>query len=149
MLKRIINGLSYLLLLLLLLFSCTGRKGAIGTIGHPTSNSIYYWKTTFTLNDYEQSFLREHDIHRMYVKFFDVDDDAPSQYVDAKRILPVATTVFSSPRPEDVEIIPTVYLTIRAISFMGQSENGVQESARKIVTHVRTLKTIKCTSATA
>lgn len=60
------------------------------------------------MNDYEQSFLKEHNIHRLYVKFFDVDDDAPSQYVDAKRILPVATTVFSSPKPEDVEIVPTV-----------------------------------------
>ena len=99
-------------------------------------NSIYYWKTKFILTDYDLSFLKAHNVHRMYVKFFDVDDDAPSQYVDAKRILPVATTVFSSPKPDDVEIIPTVYLTIRAISFMGQSENGVQDAASKIVTRV-------------
>lgn len=136
MLKRFINGLSYILLFLLLLSSCTGRREAVNAVDHPACNSIYYWKTTFTLNDFEQSFLREHDIHRMYVKFFDVDDDAPSQYVDAKRILPVATTVFSSPKPADVEIIPTVYLTIRAISFIGQSENGVQDAASKIVTRV-------------
>lgn len=134
--KRIIKCRYYLLFLLLLITSCTGRKEAVNTTDHPACNSIYYWKTTFSLNDYEQSFLQEHDIHRMYVKFFDVDDDAPSQYVDAKRILPVATTVFSSPKPDDVEIIPTVYLTIRAITFIGQSEDGVQDAASKIVTRV-------------
>ena len=134
--ERIIKCRYYLLLLLLLITSCTGRKGALNTADHPAGNSIYYWKTTFSLNDYEQSFLREHNIHRMYVKFFDVDDDAPSQYVDAKRILPVATTVFSSTKPDDVEIIPTVYLTLRAITFIGQSEDGVQDAASKIVNRV-------------
>lgn len=135
MINRIINGLS-ILLLLFWLSSCTERKGAINTADRADCNSIYYWKTTFFLNDYEQSFLKEHNIHRLYVKFFDVDDDAPSQYVDAKRILPVATTVFSSPKPEDVEIVPTVYLTLRAITFIGASEGGTKDAANRIITRV-------------
>ena len=99
-------------------------------------NSIYYWKTKFILTDYDLSFLKAHNVHRMYVKFFDVDDDAPSQYVDAKRILPVATTIFESPKPDSVEIIPTVYLTLRAISFIEKSSGGSKEAAQKIVTRV-------------
>lgn len=133
--KRTLLLLSFISMLALF-SSCKDQKGKQLISERPVCNSIYYWKTHFVLTDYDLSFLKAHDIHRMYVKFFDVDDDAPSQYVDAKRILPVATTVFSSPKPADVEIIPTIYLTIRAISFMGQSENGVQDAASKIVTRV-------------
>ena len=79
MIERIIKSWCYLLLLLIMISSCTGRKGSINTADPTACNSIYYWKTTFFLNDYEQSFLQEHDIHRMYVKFFDVDDDARYQ----------------------------------------------------------------------
>ena len=122
--------------MLALLSSCKDQKGKQLISERPVCNSIYYWKTRFTLNDYEQSFLKAHDIHRMYIKFFDVDDDAPSPYSEAKRIVPVATTVFESPKPEDVEIVPTVYLTLRAISFIEKSEGGSKEAAQKIVTRV-------------
>ena len=116
--------------------SCARFKIATIQQDHYSCNSIYYWKTHFVITDYDRSFLETHDIHRMYIKFFDVDDDAPNPYSEANRIVPVATTVFESPKSDSVEIIPTVYLTLRAISFIEKSSGGSKEAAQKIVTRV-------------
>ncbi len=128
--------LSVLILLILLFESCTDKKEGVCSNEQSICNSIYYWKTHFVITDYDRSFLRTHEIHRMYVKFFDVDDDAPNPYSEANRIVPVASTVFESPKPDSVEIIPTVYLTLRAISFIEKSSGGSKEAAQKIVTRV-------------
>ena len=124
------------ILLLGITVSCNTGNNVKEANERSTCNSIYYWKTRFKLNDYELSFLKAHDIQRMYVKFFDVDDDAPSPYSEANRIVPVATTIFESPKPDSVEIIPTVYLTLRAISFIEKSTGGSKDAAQKIVTRV-------------
>ena len=78
--KRTLLLLSFISILALF-SSCKDQKGKQLILERPVCNSIYYWKTRFTLDDYEQSFLKTHDIHRMYVKYFDVDDDAPSPYL--------------------------------------------------------------------
>ena len=133
--KSRITSLSLLVLISILSYCCK-QEGNQNISEHTTCNSIYYWKTQFVLTDYDRSFLKTHDIHRLYVKFFDVDDDAPNPYSEANRIVPVATTVFESPKPDSVEIIPTVYLTLRAISFIEKSSGGSKEAAQKIVTRV-------------
>jgi hypothetical protein len=51
---------------------------------HPNKPlSFYYWKTQFSLNGYEKSVLKDHDVTSLYVRYFDVDfkpeDDHPSQ----------------------------------------------------------------------
>ena len=126
--------------LLCLLPSCKPKKEASqAAIPLPTresANGIYYWKTRFELNDAERAFLKEHDIRRMYIKFFDVDDDKALPYDDLDRIVPIATTSFVSPKPEGVEIIPTVFLTVRSARYIGRSKDGVKEAAGKIVTRV-------------
>lgn len=35
--------------------------------------SFYYWKTQFTLNDYEKGILYKHDVKSLYVRYFDID----------------------------------------------------------------------------
>lgn len=71
-------------------------------------NGIYYWKTVFRLTESNRQFLKEHDIHRIYLRLFDVgkgyDFDGETSTV------PIATTRFESEIPEDVEIVPVVYL---------------------------------------
>ncbi len=73
-------------------------------------NAIYYWRTTFRLNNYERDFLKKHNINKMYVKFFDVDDDWGQGPV------PLGTTTFIDSMPAGVAIVPTVYITSRAIA---------------------------------
>lgn len=94
---------------------------------HETRNSVYYWRTTFILSDTERAFLKEHNIKRVYLHLFDVDE---SVYND---VAPVATLLFKDSLPSDIEYVPTVYITQDAIrSIKGQEA----EFAQKIVTRV-------------
>ena len=34
--------------------------------------SVYYWRTTLTLDSTERAFLADHGVGRMYVRYFDV-----------------------------------------------------------------------------
>ena len=116
--------------------SCGHGAGVKKSLDRPAVNSIYFWKTRFELGDYEQSFLKEHDIRRMYVRFFDVDDDTAWPYGQLNRIVPVATTQFITSKPDSVEIVPTVFITVRSISYIEHSEGGSKEAAQKIVRRV-------------
>lgn len=64
---------------------------------------IYYWRTTFALNDYERDFLKSHRIQRLYVRMFDV-----SGYWG--NIRPNATLRFRDSVPDGVEVVPVVYV---------------------------------------
>lgn len=120
----------------LLSVSCKNGSPENKILDRPAVNSIYFWKTRFELNDYEQSFLKEHEVRRMYVRFFDVDDDEAGPYAQLNRIVPVATTQFVTSKPDSVEIVPTVFLTVRAISYIEHSVGGSREAAQKIVRRV-------------
>ena len=72
----------------------------------PQTNAIYYWKTTWELTKEEKQFLNDHQISKIYVRYFDVyiHDDPIKQPV------PEATIRFNDTVPETVEIIPTVFI---------------------------------------
>lgn len=134
--KRYYLSLGLLAFLSLLSISCKNASLNCEILDRPAVNSIYFWKTRFELNDYEQYFLKEHNVRRMYVRFFDVDDDTAPPYAQLNRIVPVATTQFVTSKPDSVEIVPTVFLTVRAISYIEHSEGGSKEAAQKIVQRV-------------
>ncbi|MCQ2345898.1 MAG: hypothetical protein MJZ82_03945 [Paludibacteraceae bacterium] len=94
---------------------------------HETLNSVYYWRTTFNLSDAERAFLEEHNIKRVYLHLFDIDE---SGYHNAE---PVATLLFKDSLPFGIEYVPTVYITQDAIRSINGKES---EFAQKIVTRV-------------
>ena len=81
-------------------------------------NAIYYWRTTFRLNEYERDFLKKHDIKKMYMKFFDVD-----RSWEGVQVVPLGTTIFLDTIPSDLEIVPTVFITSEAIADYPQFIN--------------------------
>lgn len=91
---------------LLAMQGCGNKKKEIVAEG----NAVYYWRTTFRLNQYEQDFLKEHNITKMYLRFFDVVENW-----DAK-IIPVGTMIFIDKVPQDIEIVPTVYISSDAVA---------------------------------
>lgn len=124
--------------LLSVLVSCRESVGTSALYGNETTsnNGIYYWKTKFTLNDYELDFLKRHEISRIYVKMFDVALQNAS-HDDTLAIVPIATTRFESPVPEDVEIVPTVYVTYEALSFLkGKDREYIESYAKRILTRI-------------
>jgi len=75
---------------------------------HNSCNSVYYWKTTFKLSDEEQLFIADHQVQRMYLRYFDVARDADFGYETIP--VPVATLLFLDSIPSDLEVVPTVFI---------------------------------------
>lgn len=97
-------------------------------------NSIYYWRTTFTLNEAERDFLHKHDINKMYVRFFDVD--WASNEKNGEKVVPEATIKFLDSIPSGVEIVPTIYITHYAMEQMQTREDEYAEKILKRVTAI-------------
>lgn len=83
------------LLILLLMTACQERQH---------QRSIYYWSTTFQLDSTKRTFLKEHQINRIYLRYFDVVVD------DNGEPMPNATVRFKDSIPQQLEIIPTVFI---------------------------------------
>ncbi|NDV64852.1 hypothetical protein [Bacteroides sp. 224] len=75
--------------------------------------SVYYWKTVFSLNEYEQKFLQKNHIRKIYLRFFDVDYEYDERMV--KSTIPVGTLIFKDSIPENIEIVPTIFITNEAM----------------------------------
>lgn len=91
----------------LALASCSG--------GDEPVRAIYHWKTTYNPTDYELQWLRDHRVQRLYLRLFDVDVYDNDDYGNAA---PIATTRFLQPLPDDMEVIPVVYITNEAMTQM-------------------------------
>ena len=51
------------------LLSCGGRRGGDAV------RSVYYWSTTLRMDSVKEQFMREHNVSRMYIRYFDVVED--------------------------------------------------------------------------
>lgn len=91
----------------LILASCSG--------GDEPVRAIYHWKTTFNPTRYELQWLRDHRVQRLYLRLFDVDVYDNDDYGNAA---PIATTRFLQPLPDDMEIVPVIYITNEAMGRM-------------------------------
>ena len=89
-----------------------GAEGTSDSLQGP-GNAIYYWKTVFRLTEYDRQFLKKHHIRKIYLRMFDVDY---GENMDGElEVLPFATTLFQDTIPAGIEIVPTVYITTKAI----------------------------------
>ena len=91
--------------------------------------AFYYWKTTFTLSAYEKQSLVNLGIQKLYVRMFDVDWAA-----EVNDIIPVAEIKFAQKPPAQMEIVPTIYITNRAMQNINQQ--NVELSSKKIIAQV-------------
>ena len=114
--KQIVRVL--FLLIGVAVFAGCGERRNISNANYSTKhNSIYYWKTVFELDSADSSFLQKHDIDRIYLRMFDVATE-PDLLNGTSQIVPIATTKFVSPIPNNIEIVPVAYITIDALRAM-------------------------------
>lgn len=113
------------LLISITLFSCNGSS----SLKNDEGNSIYYWRTTFSLSDKEKEFMREHDVRKIYMRFFDVDWDYRAK--DREGVIPEATIQFKDTIPNGINVVPTVYITTSAIEKMQTREDDYAEKIYK------------------
>lgn len=69
-----------------------------------TMRSVYYWSTTLNMDSVKTAFMRNYDISRMYIRYFDVVAD------QSGRAVPNATLKFATDVPQDIDIVPTVFV---------------------------------------
>ena len=67
-----------------------------------TMRSVYYWSTTLNMDSVKTAFMRNYDISRMYIRYFDVVAD------QSGRAVPNATLKFATDVPQGIDIVPTV-----------------------------------------
>lgn len=139
--------LSIALLLTMLASSSCGRKhGTADTLPQPQitdtksptaakGNGIYYWKTTFSLSEEDLMFLESHSVKRMYLRLFDVDMETIPKECQTSCV-PIATTTFKSPVPDNIEVVPAVFITTRSLMHTAKETGGIRELAEKIYTRV-------------
>jgi hypothetical protein len=115
-----IKYLTYVLpVTLVFLISC-GR----GT--SENKRAFYYWRTNFTLTAYEKQALQNFGIQKLYVRMFDVD-----WAVEVHDIIPVAEISFTEKPPAQLEVVPTIYITNRAMQNLNPA--NIETDARKII----------------
>ena len=83
---------------LLALAACSHDRG----VRQPVP-SVYYWRTTLSLDSAERAFLARHKVGRMYVRYFDV-------VMRDGRPMPNATLQFQDTVPQGIEVVPTVFI---------------------------------------
>lgn len=69
-----------------------------------TMRSVYYWSTTLNMDSVKTAFMRNYDINRMYIRYFDVVAD------QSGRAVPNATLKFATDVPQGIDIVPTVFV---------------------------------------
>lgn len=100
------SKIAALVFLLLLLQACTQKT--------ETYRSFYHWKTAFHPTGSENATLQTLHVQRLYIKYFDVD--WPEGQTQA---IPQATVDWEE--MPGLEVIPTVFITNRAIQKSGES----------------------------
>lgn len=118
------------LLISIIFLSCNGSP----SLKSNESNSIYYWRTTFSLSDSEKEFMREHDVKKIYMRFFDVEWVYPAK--NGEDVTPEATIRFNDTIPAGVEIVPTVYITTSAMEKMQIKEEEYAEKIYKRISAI-------------
>lgn len=112
---------------LLSFWSCQNKSTESSLYNNKDQRAMYYWKTTFVLNDYEKEFLTEHKINTLYVRLFDVALDSWND----DRLIPIATTRFIDSIPKYVRVVPVVFITNEAISTLTDTIK-INEYAHKL-----------------
>lgn len=82
--------------LFFLLTSCHQQERPMG--------SFYYWKTIFKLSPLEKSTLKDNQVKKLYIRYFDIDWNAKSE-----NAFPQSPIRFEQ-NPSDFSIVPVVYI---------------------------------------
>ena len=88
---------------------------------HEGARGAYFWKTVYKLDDSERRFLADHNVERLYVRFFDVVYKVTDTDDDDARIVPNATIQFVD-TINVKHVVPTVYIENFAMLFMKGNE---------------------------
>ena len=125
--KQILTAFTLSILALCGATSCADRTPS--TQEH--ENAVYHWKRSVNLSDADKAFLKEHDITRIYLRYFDIREDYTHGAVPGAAAWLSAGDVSS-----DVAVVPTVFITLEAMKAMSEREG---EFALKICDYIKSM----------
>lgn len=102
--------------LFLLLISCGKNEKPIV--------SFYYWKTIFKLSQTEKEVLRDNNVTKLYIRYFDV-----GLHPETSEPLPISPIHFQE-KTNDFEIVPVIFIKNKV---MLQSNLDIDDLARKTI----------------
>ena len=110
-------------LVILLWISCNNTERKV-------ESSFYYWKQSFGLTHTEQTYLKELEVKKIYIRFFDIkwSKVTNNPYI-------VAPISFKNTVPSTFHIIPTVYITNNTISNC--PEKLIKDLAKLIINNIK------------
>jgi hypothetical protein len=106
----LIKKISFLLFSLILGFVSLSAISCSNNSNKEISSGVYFWKTNFSLSTSELSWLKETEIQKLYVRFFDVDWNT-----NINKAVPVGDVTIETKKINGVEIIPVVFITNRTL----------------------------------
>ncbi len=123
-----------LLFALALTASCH-RPESADSQTHEEVNSVYYWKTTLSLDSAHRAFLADNDVRRIYLRMFDVTADGGEYGAvpNATIRIPDAEYQTLSRQMTATEIVPVVYITLDGLRAMEDREQALAKSIVKRV----------------
>lgn len=92
------------LILLFALITMASCNHKVDKVPEP-KRSVYYWRTTLHFDSTERQFLANHQIKKIFVRFFDVVPGGKES------VQPNATLQFTDSIPRGLEVVPTVFIT--------------------------------------
>jgi hypothetical protein len=101
---------NFLLLLIpfLFCFSCQTKRPAL------VERSYYYWRTSGEISPTERQFLRDRQIHKLYVRILDVDwNDVDGAIPVSEGSADVLNTQLNKYDSLDVQLVPCIFITNR------------------------------------
>jgi len=89
------------------------------------TSAVYFWKTNFTLSKEEVRWIKETEIKKLYLRFFDVDWNQ-----NINKAVPVGDVSIQTKNINGVEIIPVVFITNR--TFTNIPDSSITELSNNI-----------------
>ena len=104
------------MLLFFLLISCNENNKPV--------ISFYYWKTIFKLSETEKEVIRENNVHKIYIRYFDIDLHPKNESP-----IPLSPIRFQE-KMNGFDIVPVIYIKNKV---MLKSNLDIDDLARKAV----------------
>src|SRR5690554_3860067 len=116
---------SLLLIVCFSIFSCQNKSDPI------IESGFYYWKTNYALNPFEKNILTQLQSNYLYLRLFDIDFEEgmsrPVGLIKSNESIQI----------DDVEIIPTIFITQRSLNAMKNKDlSNAAENISRLITEI-------------
>ncbi|MGO4771547.1 hypothetical protein ACEN2I_07770 [Flavobacterium sp. W22_SRS_FK3] len=114
----------FLVLFCSLLISCNEKTKPIV--------SFYYWKTIFKLSNTEKEILRENNIRKIYIRYFDID-------LHPKDTNPIPLTpIHFKEKMNDFDVVPVVYIKNKVMLKQNLDIEDLAQKTVKLINEINT-----------